>query len=239
MRRRLAWAVSLGLLLVPLLSPPVARGAEYAMSTVAHYAVDPVAGAIAVSVEVTFTNTTPDPSGKLSAFDRIDLAIHPGATQVAAADAKGSLGVDLATRNGTNVASVKPRAQVRYNRTVSFTLSYRLANGATPDVHVRSQVVKFAAFGFGTASQVTVELPATYEVRADGDPMVTASDANVVRLTSGPITDPSSWLALITASRLVTFATKSASVALASGTVDSGCGPGATIRPGATERWRR
>ena len=213
-------AISLGLVVMPLLSPSVARGAEYAMATVADYAVDPVAGAIAVSVEVTFTNTTPDPAGKLSAFDRIDLAIHPGATQVAAADAKGSLAVTVAIRNGATVASVKPRARVRYNRTVTFTLSYRLANDATPDVRVRPEVVKFAAYGFGTASQVTVELPAAYEVRADGDPMVTASDANAVRLTSGPISDPGSWLALITASRPTTFAMKSASVALGSGTVD-------------------
>lgn len=222
MKRRLVGAGSLALLLLllPVLSPGVVRAAEYDMSTSARYVVDPSAGEIAVTVEVTFTNTTPNPSGQVSGFDRIDLAIHNGASQVAAEDAKGSLTVDLEIRDGVQVASVKARSRVRYNRSASFTLSYLLADGSAPDVHVRSQVVRFAAWGFGTSSQVTVELPGSYQVRADGDPMVIDSDGGVQRLTSGPIPDPAIWLALLTASRPSAYAMQAATVALASGTVD-------------------
>jgi hypothetical protein len=217
--RRLAAAVSVAMLLAPLL-PRVAVAAEYQMATVARYLVDPAAGQIGVSVEVTFTNTLPDPPGKISAFDRVELAIHDGASQVTASDGSGALHVDVETRDGVQVASVKPRSRVRYNKSVSFTLSYALADGAAPDLHVRPGIVKFPAWGFGTSSQVTVELPSGYESRADGDPMLTEVAEGGQTLSSGPIADPSTWLALITAALPSEFVTESATVALASGTVD-------------------
>ena len=220
MRRRLAGALWLAVLLLPLLSPGSARAAEYEMSTVTRYVVDPAAGKIAVTVEVKFTNTTPDPPGQVSAFDRVEMAIHDGASQVTAEDAMGSLGVDLGTRGGVRLASVKPRSRVGYQGVVSFTLSYLLLDGSAPGVHVRAHVVKLGVWGFGTSSQVTVELPGSYQARADGDPMVIAADGGVLRLTSGPIPNPAGWLALVTASRPSSYVTHEASVALASGTVD-------------------
>ena len=206
--------------LTPLLPGGVAHAAEYEMPTVARYLVDPAAGSIGVSVEVTFTNTLPDPPGQISAFDRIELAIHDGASQVKAADGSGALHVDVETRDGVQVASVKPRSRVRYNKSVSFTLSYALADGAAPDLHVRPGIVKFPAWGFGSSSQVTVQLPSGYESRADGDPMLTEDTEGGQTLTSGPIADPGTWLALITAVVPGDLVTESASVALASGTVD-------------------
>ena len=220
MIRRLAVALALILQTVPLLVPSHAAAAEYSMSTVARYVADSAAGEIGVTVDVTFTNTTPNPSGQLSAFDRIDLAIQAGASQVTASDSKGTLTVELVTRDGGQVASVRPRARVLYNHSVSFTLGYRLLDGSAPDVHVRFEVIRFAAWGFGTTSDVTVELPVTYEARADGDPMVIATGGPVLRLTSGPIPDPAAWLALITATQPSSFATHSGSIALATGTVD-------------------
>jgi hypothetical protein len=220
LRRSLAGAISVVLLLVPILPPALANAAEYAMPTVARYAVDPGAGEVAVTVDVSFTNTLPDPPGQLSAFDHVDMAIHAGASQVAARDDAGPLQVAVETRDGVQVASVKTRSRVRYNRSVSFTLSYRLTDGAAPDLHVRPGIVKFSVWGFGTSSQVTVQLPATYEARADGDPMLSdVSEANL-ELTSGPIPEPDRWLSVITAVLTSDYATRSASVALESGTVD-------------------
>ncbi len=222
MTRRLGAAVTLALQVAVLLIPAtaVAADAPYTMATVAGYAVEPATGGIGVTVAVVFTNTTPNPSGQVSGFDRIDLAVHDGASELAAADSKGSLAVELVDRDGVQVASVRPRARVLFNRSVSFTLTYRLVDGVAPDVHVRPEVVRFAAWGFGTSSEVTVELPGGYQARADGDPMLIDTGGAVVRLTSGPITEPASWLALITATRPTEFETQAASVALASGTVD-------------------
>ena len=219
MKRRLSAVLGCAVLILAL-QPPPARAAEYEMATVARYVADPATRVINVTVDVTFTNTLPNPPGQLSGFDHVTLALHDGASEVKASDARGALSVSLNTVDGVPAASIKTRSRVRYNRTVSFTLAYVLADGSAPDVHVRPEVIQFAAFGFGTSSEVSVELPATYTVRADGDPVVTTPAGDQLRLTSGPITEPDRWLALVTASRPTTFATYSASVALASGTVD-------------------
>ena len=147
-------AISVAILILPLVPIRLASAAEYEMATVADYTVDPGAGEIAVSVAVSFTNTLPDPPGQISAFTRVDLAIQDGASSVAAKDGSGELRVDLATRDGALVASVTTRSRVRYNGSVSFTLTYRLADGAAADLHVRPGVVKFPAWGFGTSSHV-------------------------------------------------------------------------------------
>ena len=137
MRRRLAAAISVALLGLPLILPSLANAAEYEMSTVADYVADPTSGTISVSVAVRFTNTLPDPPGQISAFSHVDLAIQDGASMVVASDAAGQLQVGVNTRNGVLVAAVATRSRVLYNATVSFTLSYRLADGAAPDLHVR------------------------------------------------------------------------------------------------------
>jgi len=218
--RRLAAALTLAILLAPLLGHRPARAAEYSMATVARYVVDPADREIAVSVEVVFTNTTPNPAGQVSGFDRIDLALHDGASQVEAEDATGALTVELEPGNGFLVASVKPRSRVGYNASVSFSLSYLLPDGSAGDVHVRQQVVELPAWGFGTSSEVIVELPAGYSLDISGEQLQTSTTGDQVRLTSGPIDDPAQWLAQITASRPATYTTLSRSVALASGTVD-------------------
>jgi hypothetical protein len=220
LRRRLAVAISVALLGLPLIPPSLANAAEYEMATVADYVADPTAGTISVSVAVSFTNTLPNPPGQVSAFNHVDLAIQDGASMVVARDGAGPLQVGVNTQNGVLMAAVATRARVLYNATVSFTLTYRLADGAAPDLHVRPGVVKFPAWGFGTSSQVTVRLPAGYDANAEGDAMLTSEDGANVVLTSDPIPDPGRWLALITAILPRDYVTQSASVPLSSGTVD-------------------
>ncbi len=220
MIRRLVAAVSVALLLLPLTPASPANAAEYTMATVAEYTVDPAAGAIAVTVSVTFKNTLPDPAGQISAFTHVDLAIQAGASAVAARDGAGQLTVAVKPGDGGQVASVTTRSRVRYNASVAFTLTYQLLDGAAPDLHVRPEVVRFPAWGFGTSSQVAVWLPAIFEATADGEQLQSAKDAAGVVLTSGPIPDPGSWLAIVTAVPPPDYVTQSASVPLATGTVD-------------------
>src|SRR6185503_9482398 len=120
--RRLLAAVSVAVLLLPPTHPSPANAAEYTMATVADYAVDPVAGSIAVTVSVTFTNTLPDPPGQISAFTHVDLAIQAGASSVAARDETGQLAVAVQPGDAGQVASVTTRSRVRYNASASFTL---------------------------------------------------------------------------------------------------------------------
>lgn len=220
MRRRLAASLALAVLLLPSLGHDDARAAEYSMATVARYVVDGATRQIEVSVEVVFTNTTPNPPGQVSGFDRVDLGIHAGASDVLAEDATGSLGVSVGDQDGGLVASVKTRSRVLHNGSVSFTLSYTLRDGAAPGVHARPQVVEFAAWGFGTTSDVTIDLLGIYALDIAGDPLDAVTKGDTMQLASGPIADPASWLALVTASAPADYSTISQSVALASGTAD-------------------
>jgi hypothetical protein len=200
--------------------PHLARAAEYTLATVASYDVQPEKKRIAVAVDVTFTNTTPNPAGQFSVFEVVDLAIHNGATNVAARDSRGAMRVTVATRNGVNVASVRPRAPVRYKQKVTFRLTYILPDGAGPDVRVRPSAVVFPAWSFGTSGKVTISLPVDYEVKVDGDELTAVEDGATRRLESGAVADPTSWLARVIAVRPASYTTLNAGVVLSSGTVD-------------------
>jgi len=200
-------------------SPAIAADG-YTMKTTAHYAVDPAAGRIEVAVGVEFTNTTPDAAGRLSSFDRIQLPVQDGATDATAADSLGGLTVGIAERDGVTVATVAARSRVRFGKTARFTLRFVLADQAASGVHVRPEVVEFAAWGFGTESEVTVVLPPGMAVSSLGDPLTSESGDAGTTLRSGPIGDPTTWLARITATGPVTYTTVAHRVTLASATVD-------------------
>jgi hypothetical protein len=217
--RRLLPVVGAALLLLgsfaPTAAPPV-RAAEYTMETRAGYVVRPDEGVIDVQVEITFTNTTPDPEGQFSVFDELKIAVHDEATAVAAEDDDGELEVAVAVENDVNVATVALRDDLRHEETAELTVTWTLADSEDPQLRVRPSVVVFPAWGFGTASEVRVEIPAGYEVRVDGDLLEEDGDA----LTSGPIEDPSRWLALVTALRPVDYVNFDANVPLGGGTAD-------------------
>lgn len=212
----LALAFLVSVLAATPLGPGPVRGAEYDLESAATYEVEPAAGRIEVSVEVEFTNTTPDPAGQFSVFDEVKLAVHDEATDVTATDDEGDLPVAVATEEDVNVATVELREAVRFEESAVFELRYTLPDSGDPQLRVRPSVVVFPAWSFGTAGTVAVMLPAAYEVRVDGDPL-TAHDGEYV---SGPIADPSRWLALVTALRPAEFRSHDATIPLSGGTAN-------------------
>lgn len=225
MRRpaRVITLVGVVLLLVAGLLPgrpgPV-RAAEYTMSTAASYSVAPDERAVSVSVEVTFENTTPNPSGQFSLFEVVDFALQAGASSVAARDAEGTLTVDIDEKDGYLLASVDLRDGVRYQEQATFTLSYELADGAAPNLRIRPSLVAFPVWSFGTSGTVEVTLPDRYDVTVDGNDLSAGRSDGVVTLTSGAIADPAAWLAHLLAVGPSSYATVSQAVALGSATVD-------------------
>ncbi|MEX0630178.1 MAG: hypothetical protein WD508_06010 [Chloroflexota bacterium] len=197
-----------------------AAAADYAMTTQATYVVDPEAGTISATVEIEFTNTFPAPAGQVSAYLDLRLAIHDHAAAVSAHDGTGGLTVSAAVSGGVNVATVTLRSPVEYQETAQLTLEYELRDGDDPAIRVGPHLVTFPAWGFGTASAVTVDLPADFEVRVDGDPLRATVEADRAILDSGPIADPSRWLAHIGATRDPVYATLQRAVALTGGTAD-------------------
>jgi hypothetical protein len=225
MRGRQALAGVTLMLLASTLALPqasVAAGNEYRMETKATYLVQPAKRMIAVSVKVTFTNTTPDPAGKFSVFESVPLALQDGARSAAARDGKGELKVELARdqRNDVNIAAVSLRAPLRFNKSTTFTLTYSLPDGGVPSLRIRPSAIVFPAWSFGTKGDVRIDLPSAYEVLAAGDHLTASTSGDTTVLQSGTIATPASWLAQVTATQPSAYVTLSRSVTLKGGSAD-------------------
>ena len=201
---------------LPGVGTPRAAAAEYELDTQAAYDVHPDEGRIDVGVDAAFTNTTPDPEGQFSVFEEVRLAVHDEATEVSASDEEGELDVTVEVEEGVNVATIELRDGLRFEDTAEFELSYQLPDSDDPRLRVRPSVVVFPAWGFGTSSEVAVNIPPGYEIRVDGDTLTEESGT----LVSGPIEDPSRWLALVTAVQPSEFTDFDATVPLDGGTAD-------------------
>lgn len=210
----LAW-IALVASAVPGAVAPV-RAADYTLRSTATYEVRPAEGEIGVSVGFTFTNTTPDPEGQFSVFSELKIAIHDEAIDVAASDGEGELTASVEVEGEVNVVTIELREDLRFEEEVAVDLSYVLPDGDGPQLRVRPSVVVFPAWSFGTSGEVSVTIPTGYELRVDGDPLTEEGD----RLTSGPIENPSQWLALVSAVRPTEYTDFSATVPLNGGTAD-------------------
>ena len=82
----LAW-LALVASALPGSAGPARAADEYTLESAATYDLRPDEGAIGVIVQLTLTNTTPDPEGQFSVFSEIKVAIHDGATDVAVTEA--------------------------------------------------------------------------------------------------------------------------------------------------------
>lgn len=205
-----------GMLIAPPGGPRPAVAADYELDTVARYTARVDDGEVGVDVALEFTNTTPDPAGQFSVFDELKLAIHDQAEGVAARDDAGALEVEVGVEEGVNVATVALREGLRYEETASLDLSYVLPDTDSPQLRVRESVIVFPAWAFGTSGRVEVAIPTGYEVRVDGDSLTEEGGT----LVSGPIEDPTAWLALVTAVRQPSYTEFNAVVPLSGGTAD-------------------
>jgi hypothetical protein len=219
-RRGVNLIVAIGLAVALVAGPgqaEPARAAEYTLESSAAYEVRPDDREIRVRVDLSFTNTTPDPDGQFSLFDELRLAIHDRAEAVTATDADGDLDVAVDEDDGVTVVTIELREGLRFDESIDIELRYRLADGDDSEVRVGPSLVVFPAWGFGTSSEVTVTLPDGFEVRVDGDPLTAAEGGE---LTSGPIDDPTAWLARVTGIGTGDFVPFEATVPLDGGTAD-------------------
>jgi hypothetical protein len=198
---------------------PVAA-AEYTLESNANYQIRTGQREVRVRVALEFTNTTPNPSGRFSTFEELRLAVHDQATDIAARDTEGALTVRDGTRRidgeRVHVATIELREGIRYQDSVRVELTYVLPDSEDGPLRVRPSLTIFPAWSFGTSGEVSISIPAGYEMRVDGDPLT--EDGG--RLVSGPIDDPAAWLALVTALAPVEHATHETTVPLEGGTAD-------------------
>jgi hypothetical protein len=223
MRSQPAFSASIAVVLVVIGllggAGPAAAADPYTLESQARYEIDTDAREIGVTVDLQFTNTTPNPAGSFSVFSEIRVAVHDEATGFAASDRSGDLDVKDGVRTiggaEVHVATIELREPLRYKDSISVDFSYVLPDGEE-SVRVRPSVVVFQAWSFGTSGQVEVAIPAGYEMRVDGDPL----EENGDRLVSGAIDDPTAWLALVTAVSPADQTAHEATVPLQGGTAD-------------------
>lgn len=198
----------------------VVAASSYTLTTEATYRIDPSGGVVAVTVVATFTNTTPNPSGNVSVFNRVPIPLQPGAGHVTASDASGSLAVSVSEGASGTVASVTLRTPVRYGKHATFTLAYALDDGSAPGTLVRASAVAVPIWSFGTSGSVSVRLPAALQVSVQGSALNATVEGADTLLQSGPISAPADWQALLTATGVQAYRTLTRSIPLTGGTVD-------------------
>ena len=199
---------------------PARAAAPYLLGTDALYRLDAAAAAVEATITVTFTNTTPNPTGSFSSFGSVPLSLQAGASGVVARDGKGSLRITLARQASRTIATVVLRAALRYRQTAAFTLTYRLADGANPQVRVRPSSLMLPVWGFGTTSNVTVRLPVGYTARVLAGALASSTQRDQIVLSSGAIRDPPHWSALLVAAKPADYVAVNRRVPLSGGTVD-------------------
>ena len=146
------WLVASAL---PGISGPARAADAYTLESEATYELHPGDGEIAVVVQLTLTNTTPDPAGQFSVFSDIKVAIHDAATDVSASDTDGALDVAVAVEDGVNVATIELRGDVRFEDEAGVELLYTLPDtDDDPHLRVRSALVVFPVWSFGTSGSV-------------------------------------------------------------------------------------
>ena len=218
---RLGVALVLGIAWLVVATPrPANAAAPFTMHSDATYRMDPQAKRVDVAVRLTFTNTTPDTPGHFSLYRSVPISLQPGASSVAARDASGVMAVTVARHPGSTLATVQLRAALRYRRSVAFTLSYRLVDGAASDLRVRPSMVVLPVWSFGTDGAVVVQVPAGFTPRSTGAAMTESSSELGTQLSSGAISDPAHWRLLLSAARNPAYLTVTRSVPLTGGTVD-------------------
>ena len=218
---RLGVALLLGMAWLVAARPQLADAAvPFTMHTDATYRMDPEAKRVDVAVRLTFTNTTPDTAGHFSLYRSVPISLQAGASSVVARDASGVMAVTLARHPGSTLATVELRSGLRYRRSVAFTLSYRLADGAASDLRVRPSMVVLPVWSFGTDGAVIVQVPAGFTPRSTGATMTESPSELGTQLSSGAISDPAHWRLLLSAARNAAYLTVTRSVPLTGGTVD-------------------
>ncbi len=220
--KRLTVAAAAALVLASALSfaPPLVQVAaaaeELRLEAASRYVVDPKAGAVHVTIEVTATNlkrSTVSGNVITSYYYRdLSFGVHVEAAALGARDGRGTLRVSRESEDGYDVATVRLRSNLNYRQTARFTISYDLPGGAprsAGDIRVGQAFVSLYAFAVGDPgrSSVRIELPAGFEVELLGEPLEETTEGTTKVLTATAIADPLEWWAVVTADRVAGFTT--------------------------------
>ena len=193
-------------------SPTLAADDELALGSRATYTLDPEAATVRVAVDVTATNNKPNlvetmPTGTRTTryfYDAAILVIHAEATAVEARAGSATLTVRLTPEEGYTVAEVRFATDLYFEQSTEFRLTYDLPGGAPrsdSDIRVGSAFATFYAWAFGDRGDVTIDVPAGYEVETTGATVTEMVVDGATTLAASAIGDVATWYVVVVADR--------------------------------------
>lgn len=189
--------------------PATAEGLRESASTT--YVLDPAAGAVHVTVDLTVTNTSQDQfHGNIIERPYYNVLLVGALAEAANFGAVSGGGANLSVTSEAAPVSFAQRLVVHLssnlfsNQTQVIHLHYDLLGGAPRSKSFTRVTPAFSAFeawaeGDPGAASVTVVVPKSFTVEVVGDSMTKSATGATVTYSASAIADPSKWLVSVSA----------------------------------------
>ena len=210
-------------------APRTARAASDGLQILAHasYVVLPAQKRIHVEVQAWATNVTPDPPNERIYYTAARFGVQPGIRNLIAWSGSVTLAARIISSSTESSGIEIPFAQgVFHGVTYPFTYAFDIVDSGTAprrDIRVATSLAAFPVWAWGsagTASTVSVTIPAGYTVRVGPGDLATSHAANgTTVLTARDMTDPGTFFAYVTAEGPGAFRQTSTTVRLPDGPV--------------------
>ncbi|HEX5012951.1 MAG TPA: hypothetical protein VFV72_02240 [Candidatus Limnocylindrales bacterium] len=216
LRLLVAGVALLGLGLTPAspvrpLVVPSAAAAEpddgLSLVSAATYTLVPDQGLVHVSVAMTAENTKPNVvSGGVTTryfFEAASIAVQSEATAIQATAGETDLRTRVTPGDGFTTLRVDFPSDIYFGQTVSYTVDFDLPGGAPrsdSDIRVGRAFATFYAWAFGDSGDVTISVPADFDVESSGSPTTETRGSNgVTTIAATGITDTVEWYTVVVA----------------------------------------
>jgi hypothetical protein len=198
------------LTLAPPAARPVAAAEELRLTADSTYVLDPEAGAVHVTIDLTATNLKPNTvRGNIVTsyyWDRLTFGIHDQAASIRATSSGRRLTVSNEPADGYRELTVRLANQLTYRETQRIRVQFDLPGGAPRSdspIRVGSAFATFYAWTWGNPgrSSVTIRLPAGYVPTTNGADLERSTEGGDVILRAEGIDTPGEWYVAIDAER--------------------------------------
>lgn len=216
--------------LAPLGVPPTrAAASDLSIVTAATYTVQPAKGRVRVIVTAVIANHRADTKVNRFYFDHAFLAVQPGAAAPTVTDGPSGSSVRVASRSAdaTVLRLDFGKLYGGKSRTVKFAFNLQdPGSGARRLIRIGTSLITFPVWAYAsdgaTGSRVIVRFPKGYDVQVESGSFAsrgTSSDGGMF-LATGPLANPLSFFAYVSAQQPATYRDSSLSVPVAGARID-------------------
>lgn len=193
-------------------SPVLAADDGLTLASTSSYGLIPDKGLVHVIVDVTATNNKANlvqqlPGGTRITryiYDSAAIAVQSEATGIRASAGKRALTTKVTPADGYSRVQVNFRGDLPYQQSTGFRVEYDLPGGAPrsdSDIRIGSAFATFYVWAFGDGGDVTIVIPAGFEVQTSGSTVAKTVNDGVTTLRATGIADATQWYAVVVADR--------------------------------------